>query len=178
MVDYREILRHHSLGDSIRAIALGVNSSRDTVSATLRAAIAARVEWPLDDDVSNGVLQDILFPGKYAYASPFTVPDFARIHEALAKKGVTLTLLHTEYSAAVLANGGIPYQYTQFCEKYRRWARATKATMRITHKPGDAMQVDWAGDPLYITDSVTGEQWPDYIFVAVLPCSWYTYAET
>ena len=114
MVDYREILRRHSLGDSIRAIALGVNSSRDTVSATLRAAKAARVEWPLDDDVSNGVLQDILFPGKYAYASPFTVPDFARIHEALAKKGVTLTLLHTEYSAAVLANGGIPYQYTQF----------------------------------------------------------------
>ena len=99
MVDYREILRRHSLGDSIRAIALGVNSSRDTVSATLRAAKAARVEWPLDDDVSNGVLQDILFPGKYAYASPFTVPDFAKIHEALAKKGVTLTLLHTEHLA-------------------------------------------------------------------------------
>ena len=27
--------------------------------------------------------------------------------------------------------------------------------MRITHKPGDAMQVDWAGDPLFITDSVS-----------------------
>ena len=51
MIDYREILRRHSLGDSIRAIALGVNSSRDTVSATLRAASAAGVEWPLDDDV-------------------------------------------------------------------------------------------------------------------------------
>ena len=61
--------------------------------------------------------------------------------------------------------------------KYRRWARVTKATMRITHKPGDAVQVDWAGDPLYITDSVTGEVDTAYIFVAVLPCSWYTYAE-
>lgn len=49
--------------------------------------------------------------------------------------------------------------------------------MRIMHKPGDAMQVDWAGDPLYITDPVTGEEDPAYIFVAVLPCSWYTYAE-
>ena len=67
MVDYREILRRHSLGDSIRAIALGVNSSRDTVSATLRAASAAGVEWPLDDDVSNADIQDILFPGKYAW---------------------------------------------------------------------------------------------------------------
>lgn len=31
------------------------------------------------------------------------------------------------------------------------------------------MQVDWAGDPLYITDFVTGELTPAYIFVAVLP---------
>jgi len=67
--------------------------------------------------------------------------------------------------------------YTQFGDKYRRWARIAKATMRITHKPGDAMQVDWAGDLLYIMDPVTGEEEPAYIFVAVLPCSWYTYAE-
>jgi len=32
---------------------------------------------------------------------------------------------------------------TQFGDKYRRWARVTKATMRITHKPGDAMPVDF-----------------------------------
>ena len=99
------------------------------------------------------------------------------IHKELAKKGVTLTLLWEEYCVKVRDSGGIPYMYTQFCEKYRRWARVTKATMRITHKPGDAVQVDWAGDPLYITDSVTGEVEPAYIFVAVLPCSWYTYAE-
>ena len=39
------------------------------------------------------------------------------------------------------------------------------------------MQVDWAGDPLYVTDPVTGDLSPAYIFIAVLPCSWYTYAE-
>ena len=88
-----------------------------------------------------------------------------------------LTLLWSEYCVKVHDTGGVPYMYTQFCEKYRRWARVTKATMRITHKPGDAMQVDWAGDPLYITDPVTGEEDPAYIFVAVLPCSWKTYAE-
>ena len=177
MVDYREILRRHSLGDSIRSIALGVGSSRDTVSNVIRLADAAGIEWPLGNDITNADIQDILCPGKYAYASPYTLPDFAKIHVELAKKGVTLTLLHAEYCARVLATGGVPYQYTQFSEKYRRWACVTKATMRITHKPGDAMQVDWAGDPLYITDSVTGEKWPAYIFVAVLPCSWLTYAE-
>ena len=177
MVDYREILRLRSLGDSIRTIARSVCSGRDTVSEVLKAAEAAGIAWPLEDDVTNEDIQAILFPGKYAYASPYTVPDYAYIHRELAKNGVTLTLLWEEYCVKVRGEGGVPYSYTQYCEKYRRWARVTKATMRITHKPGDAMQVDWAGDPLYITDSVTGEQWPAYIFVAVLPCSWYTYAE-
>ena len=49
--------------------------------------------------------------------------------------------------------------------------------MRIQHKPGDAMQVDWAGDTIPIYDSVTGEQSQVYLFVAVLPCSYYAYAE-
>ena len=66
---------------------------------------------------------------------------------------------------------------TQFGDKYRAWARITKATMRIHHKPGDAMQVDWAGDTLSVYDSVTGEITPAYLFIAVLPCSCYIYAE-
>lgn len=177
MIDYREILRLHNLGKSQRSIALVIQSSRDTVAATITAAKAAGVFWPLDNNVSNEDLQDILFPGKYAPASPYTMPDYEWIHRELARMGVTLTLLWSEYCVKVRNDGGVPYMYTQFCEKYRRWARVTKATMRITHKPGDAMQVDWAGDPLYITDPVTGEEDPAYIFVAVLPCSWHTYAE-
>jgi transposase len=154
-----------------------VQSSRDTVADIIKSAEATGISWPLGEDVTNEMIQELLFPGKYALACPYTQPDFPEIHNELAKKGVTLTLLWEEYCVKVRAADGIPYMYTQFCEKYRRWARITKATMRITHKPGDAVQVDWAGDPLYITDSVTGEMEPAYIFVAVLPCSWYTYAE-
>lgn len=49
--------------------------------------------------------------------------------------------------------------------------------MRIQHKPGDAIEVDWAGDTIPIFDSVTGEQSKAYLFVAVLPCSYFAYAE-
>ena len=177
MTNYRNILRLHSQGHSQRELERELHCSRHTISAVLVQSAAAGITWPLEDGVTNEDIQEILFPGKYAYASPYAVPDFRYIHEELAKKGVTLTLLWEEYCQRVRTSGGVPYMYTQFCEKYRRWARVTKATMRISHKPGDAMQVDWAGDPLYITDSVTGELEPAYIFVAVLPCSWYTYAE-
>ncbi len=177
MIDYREILRLSHLGKSQRSIAIEVQSSRDTVSSTIEAAKAAGISWPLDDTVTNDELKEILFPGKNAFASPHTHPDYEWIHRELARPGVTLSLLWSEYCVKVRNEGGIPYMYSQFCEKYNRWARVTKATMRITHKPGDAMQVDWAGDTLYYTDPVTGEVYPAYVFVAVLPCSWKAYAE-
>lgn len=132
MIDYREILRLYSLEHSQRSIAREVKSSRDTVAEVLKAADAVGISWPLDDSVTNEDIQEILFPGRYAFASPYTVPDYQYIHEELAKKGVTLTLLWEEYSEKVRASGGVPYMYTQFCEKYRRWARVTKATMRAS----------------------------------------------
>ena len=109
--------------------------------------------------------------------TPILPPDFAYIHKELAKPKVTLTLLWDEYRQKAETLGKRPYMPTQFGDKYRTWARVTKATMRIHHKPGDAMEVDWAGQTLPIYDSVTGEEFPAYLFIAVLPCSGYTYAE-
>ena len=85
--------------------------------------------------------------------------------------------LMDEYSEKARAEAKVPYMYTQFCDKYRAWARLTKATMRIQHKPGDAMQVDWAGNTIPVYDSVTGEVSKAYVFVAVLPCSCFAYVE-
>ena len=47
-----------------------------------------------------------------------------------------LTLLWQEYCERAYANGETPYMSTQFGDKYRRWARVTKMTMCVTHKPG------------------------------------------
>ena len=178
MVDYREILRLDSdPAKGLRSIAALVHSSRNTVREVRAAALEAGVTWPLDEDVTNEELREILFPNRYAGETKYAVPDFPYIHRELTKPGVTLTLLWTEYCKKCEAEKTTPYMYTQFCERYRRWARITKATMRIQHKPGDAMQVDWAGNTLDIYDSVTGEVSKAYLFVAVLPCSCMAYTE-
>ncbi|MCL1803620.1 MAG: hypothetical protein FWG30_08300 [Eubacteriaceae bacterium] len=49
------------------------------------------------------------------------------MHKELAKKGVTFTLLWSEYTAKCAAEGSVPYQYSQFSENYRAWAQKTKA---------------------------------------------------
>jgi len=71
----------------------------------------------------------------------------------------------------------VPYMYTQFCLYYQGWAERTKATMRIHHKPGEKMEVDWAGNTMSLRDNLTGNEIKVYIFVAVLPCSGYAYVE-
>ena len=157
MVNYREILRLSSEGNSQRQIAASVGSSHHTVSETLTAAKQKGIEWPLGDSVSNETLQSILFPGKYAATSVYQEPDYEYIHRELSKPHVTMTLLWEEYSEKCISAGKKPYMTTQFGDKYRHWARITKATMRIHHKPGDAMEVDWAGQTLPYYDSVTGE---------------------
>jgi transposase len=49
--------------------------------------------------------------------------------------------------------------------------------MHIQHKPGEQMEVDWAGQTVTLVDAETGEVLPAYVFVAVLSCSQYAYVE-
>ena len=177
MTNYREILRLSSLQYSQRTIESMAHCSRHTVRDVLQAAKEQGISWPLSDDVANADLEQLLFPNRHKASSQYAEPDYPYIHRELARSGVTLTLLWEEYCAKCQEAGQRPYMSTQFGERYRRWARITKATMRIQHKPGDAMQVDWAGDTIPLQDPVTGEQSAAYLFVAVLPCSYYTYAE-
>lgn len=176
MTDYREILRLLSLGYTQRQIAASVHCSRDTVRDTLYSSKKLGIKWPLEDSITNAYLYESFHPERFSAENQRKEPDYAYIHGELAKKGVNMSLLWSEYCTECYSGGETPYMYTQFCDKYRKWAKLTKATMRINHKPGDAMQVDWAGNTIPIYDHL-GEITPAYVFIAVLPCSCYAYAE-
>lgn len=175
MVNYREILRLDSLRYSQRQIAASIPCARDTISAVCKLAKKHGLAWPLPEELSNQAIQDLFYPERKERTR--RIPDYEYIHKELARPGVTMTLLWAEYSATCHSEHAIPYQLTQFCENYRSWAHLTKATMRISRKPGDLMEVDWAGNTLSVYDSVTGETINAYLFVAVLPCSCYAYVE-
>ena len=49
--------------------------------------------------------------------------------------------------------------------------------MHINRKPGEQVEVDWAGDPATIIDPDTGEILKAYIFVGVMTYSQYAYVE-
>src|SRR5699024_8561807 len=64
-----------------------------------------------------------------------------------------------------------------FLPHYSNYADKYKATLRIRRKPGEIMEVDWAGSTAFIIDRDTGEKVKAYVFVATLPCSQISYAE-
>ena len=176
MIDYREIIRLKSLNQSVSNIAVSVGNSRNTISDVCNRAEKHEIGWPISSDLTNKDLQMILYPER-KYREERKLPDYEYVYKELAKPGVTLTLLWAEYCASCEAEHVIPYQSTQFNDKYHAYAASKKATLRIHHKPGEKMEVDWAGDPLYVINNITGEPMKAYVFVASLPCSLYGYAE-
>lgn len=176
MTDYREIIRLAGMGLSRTSIGVALGYSRNTIADVLRRAQMKGLDTPVPDGMSDRELADLLFPEK---ASPQNqrMPDYEKVHKELGKKGVNLTLLWEEYCAECRQSGEIPYAYTQFRVYYHRFVQTTKATMHLNHKPGEHMEVDWAGQTASMIDRVTGEIILAYIFIATLPCSQYSYAE-
>jgi len=107
----------------------------------------------------------------------YRIPDYERIHNELAKSGVTLSLLWVEYCEDCRESGEIPYQSTQFNKYYGDFVRKTGATMHIERTPGQSMEVDWGGDTVSLWDESTGEYTKTYVFVSALSYSGYAYAE-
>ena len=88
MTKYREILRLSSLGFSNRNIALSVPCSRNTVSKVLKRAKELNLSWPLSDDQTDAVLEQLLYP-KLHNRSNRRMPDYDYIRKELLRNGVS-----------------------------------------------------------------------------------------
>jgi|LGVF01.2.fsa_nt_gb transposase len=176
MINYREIIRLKSQDYSNTSVATSTGSSRNTVAEVWQLAQDKDIKWPIPDELTNPDMQAILYPGR-ACTNGRKLPDFETIHNELARPGVTLSLLWAEYCEQCRNEQVIPYQHSQFNAKYHAYAASKKATLRIKRKPGELMEVDWAGKTLTVIDEAIGEPVTAYVFVACLPCSLYSYAE-
>ena len=176
MTNYREILRLRSLGLNHSQIAESMGIARQTVVTSLRRAASKGLDWQATESLSDSELSAKLFP-PLGVGLGYKIPDYEFIHRELAKSGVTLQLLWFEYCDKCRDAGEIPYQLTQFKKYYRDYVVKTKATMHINRKPGEIMEVDWAGQTAKLIDTDTGEEIDAYVFVAALPYSGYAYVE-
>jgi transposase len=168
----REVLRLKAEGFSDRQIAAAIGSARSTVQECVRRARDTGITWPLAPTLDEAALHARM----YRRAVPLSRtprPDFAYLHAELRRRGVTRLLLWEEYKNAH-PDG---WQYSVFCDQYRRWLSTQELVLRQEHASGDKLFVDYAGQTVPIVDRHTGAIRQAQVFVAVLGFSNYTYAE-
>jgi len=173
----KEILRlKHTCGLTNREISRSCNVTHSTVGDYLRRARSAGLSWPEAADLNDTELDARLSPTENVPSSMHRPPpDCECIYNELRryrKVNLTLTQLWLEYKEQH-PDG---YQYTQFCEYYRRWRSKLDYSMRQEHRAGEKLFIDYC-DGLAIVDPTTGELVPTQLFVAVWGASNYTYAE-
>lgn len=114
----------------------------------------------------------LLFNRSSARLSGQRMPKWSEIHDQLQQKCMTCVLLWEEYREI---DPSTAYSYAQFTFHYRRWLKRHRVTMRLRHRPGESVFVDFAGKTIAWTDKATGKQCKAQIFVACLGASNYTF---
>ena len=169
----KEVLRlKWEFNQSNKQIAQSCKIARSTVREYLDRAKRAGLCWPLDPDLDDTAIETMLFP-VIAVSEKRQMPPMDYLYQELKKKGVTLQLLWYEYKEAH-PDG---YQYSQFCHLYGQWLKKLDVTLRQTHRAGEKLFVDYAGQTMPIIDASTGEVTEAQIFIAALGASSYTFAE-
>ena len=177
MTKYRDILRLTALGLSQREIVASCSVSQKTVVSVQKLAERKELAWPLDSSMTDEAIEKILYPEKASPKNNKRMPDFEYIRRELLRNGVNKKLLWTEYLEECRADGGEALMYSQFCYYIQQDEVKRRATMHIPRRPGQQIEVDWAGDPAEITDPFTGVITPAWIFVGVMTYSQYAYVE-
>lgn len=149
------------------------NVARSTIRDYLERAQRAGLSWPLPSDLDDGRLEGMLFPpAPKEVPEKREMPEMEYIRKELTRKRVTLRLLWLEYRQS----NPDGYQYSHFCERYRQWSGKLDLSLRQTHRAGEKLFVDYAGQTIPVTDSATGKIIEARLFVAALGASSYTFA--
>jgi transposase len=174
MRQIREILRQKwLLACSHRQVTASLRVSVGTVTAVLRRATHAGLDWAQVESLTDAALEARLYGAAPPGGRGRPAPDCAYLHAERKRPGVTLELLHLEY----LEQHPTGYRYTRFCDLYRAWLARHRLSMRQEHRAGEKVFVDYAGQQPHLVDPRTGEGITAELFVGVLGASNYTYAE-
>jgi transposase len=154
---------------SHQQIALALRISKGGVAKYVGLAEAAGLNfWAAIEALDEQALKARLVNRGPAHAR-VVMPEFARIHRELSRKGVTLMLLWQEYVAA--HQGERTWGRTQFFEHYRAFAQSLRRSMRQVHLAGEKLFVDYAGPTIQVRDGGRAN-----VFVAAMGASSFTFA--
>lgn len=176
MSKLRQIIKLYCQHQGTRVISEMTGVSRNSIKKYIAEYKLLKRPWE-DLSTLNDQELDSVFHCEPPHEIPQRLKDlyafFPYAEKRLKQTGMTLLLLWKEYSEKHLDG----YQSSGFYRQFSLWKGRSHPSMRMVHKAGDKMFVDYAGKKLQITDVSTGEIIPVEVFVAILGASQLTYVE-
>lgn len=161
---------------SIEQVGLALAVAKGTVVNTLQRFERSGLGWPPPAEMSDTKLEEALYPvvetPAAAAITAASLPDLTWIETQIRRPHVTLQRLWEEYHEAH------PEGLSRSAF-YRYWdvRKPPSICLKIIHKGGENVFVDYSGDGLSYTDKSTGEVVETKLFVACWGASSYTYAD-
>ncbi len=173
----KQLVRLYCRGTSIKQICKRTGIARNTVRKYIERFRESKLTWPdfncLEDHEIYSLFQHNALGKPTSKRLQELYDFFPYVETELRKVGVTKKLLWEEY----LEQHPNGYQVSQFKHYYTMWSKQTNPTLKIPHKAGDKMFVDYAGKLLEIVDPESGEITAVQVYIATLGASQYTYIE-
>ncbi len=165
----QKMIRFRSEGKGIRQIARILGISRNTVRKYLQRMAEAKGFDQLTPAEQRAIFYPLMESESREVHLQSMLPDLLC---ELKKPGVTRMLLWEEYIRSYPQG----FSYGRFCDRIRALKLQQSATLRISHKPGYKLMIDFAGKKQSWVDKQTGEVRQAEILVCTLPYSGYTFA--
>ena len=172
MLRQREILSLLSQGQSQKSVCATVHCSKRSVSEVSKAARDTGKSPGELLALSDDELLTLLFP---TTETPAEDPRKAELEalmpevmKRLKGKHATMQFVHETFYKERCPDG---YGYTQFKLHVGKYRESHDYSYHNNYVPGEQMQIDFAGDALYLTNRHTGESQKLTILVCVMPYS-------
>ena len=175
MFTIRQVLRLYASGKGTKYISQSTGVARNTVKKYLYRYVQLKITLEELDRMSDAqmskaflVKQSVAIPDKRVTDLEALLPSLVSM---LKKRGVTKQMVYEKYIASC-PDG---YKSSAFRERLNAFTHQGKGSMRMEHKAGDKMFVDYTGKKLQVVDKLSGEITDVEVFVAILGCSQLTF---
>jgi len=175
MFTIRQILRLYASGRGTKFISHSTGVARNTVKKyllryTVLQKTLEQIEAMSDAEMSGLFLihERLETPNKRQEDLEMMLPALVTM---LKKRGVTKCMVHEKY----LLQCPEGYLSSAFLVRLNRFMQVGKTSMKMVHKAGDKLFVDFTGQKLHLVDEQTGELSEVEVFVAILGCSQLTF---
>jgi transposase len=175
MITIRQVVRLYATGKGTKHISQSTGVARNTVKKYLHRFAQLRLSMEQLDKMSDAQMSKIFLVKETFKVADKRATDVSAqlplLATMLKKRGVTKGMVYEKY----IEQCPDGYKSSAFLQKLNVFVSAAKPSMRMEHKAGDKMFVDYTGKKLQIVDRQTGELQDVEVFVAILGCSQLTF---